>query len=85
MRIKAEGDYPAIKALVEKYGIHFDPRVRDQIVSRYAALNLPTYWAGVYPVLTPAFDAKGAVTKVEMTYPRDFVKQNLSWAAMYAK
>jgi dipeptidyl-peptidase-3 len=85
MRIKAEGDYAAIQALVEKYGIHFDPRVRDQIVSRYAALNLPTYWAGVYPELTPIFDAQGAVTKVEMTYPRDFVKQNLSWAAMYGK
>ncbi|HEV7519268.1 MAG TPA: peptidase, partial [Thermoanaerobaculia bacterium] len=29
MRIKAQGDYAAIKALVEKYGIHFDPAVRD--------------------------------------------------------
>ena len=25
MRIKAEGDYAAIKALVDKYGVHFDP------------------------------------------------------------
>ena len=80
MRIKAEGDYPAIKALVEKYGVHFDPKVRDQIVARYAALNLPTYWAGVYPDLQPTFDAKGNVTKVEMTYPRDIVKQQLNWA-----
>ena len=83
MRIKAEGDYPAIKALVEKYGVHFDPHLRDQVVVRYAALNLPTYWAGVYPELVATFDPKGAVTKVELTYPRDFVKQNLRWAAMY--
>jgi dipeptidyl-peptidase-3 len=83
MRIKAEGDYPAIKALVEKYGVHFDPHLRDQVIARYAKLNLPTYWAGVYPVLVPTMDAKGAVTKVELTYPRDYVKQNLSWAAMY--
>ena len=80
MRIKAEGDYPAIKALVDKYGIHFDPKVRDQVVARYAALNLPTYWAGVYPELQPTLDAKGNVTKVEMTYPRDIVKQQLNWA-----
>jgi len=80
MRIKAEGDYAAIKALVEKYGVHFDPKVRDQIVARYAALNLPTYWAGVYPDLQPTLDAKGNVTKVEMTYPRDIVKQQLNWA-----
>ena len=29
MRIKAEGDYDAIKALVEKYGVHFDPAARS--------------------------------------------------------
>jgi dipeptidyl-peptidase-3 len=80
MRIKAEGDYPAIKALVDQYGVHFDPKVRDQVVARYAALNLPTYWAGVYPELQPTLDAKGNVTKIEMTYPRDIVKQQLNWA-----
>jgi dipeptidyl-peptidase-3 len=79
MRIKAEGDYPAIKALVDKYGVHFDPKVRDQVVARYAALNLPTYWAGVYPELQPTVDAKGNITKIEMTYPRDIVKQQINW------
>ena len=47
MRIKAEGDYDAIKALVDKYGVHFDPKLRDQVVSRYAKLDVPTYWAGI--------------------------------------
>ncbi len=47
MRIKAEGDYDAIKALVDKYGVHFDPAVRDQVLARYQKLNLPTYFAGV--------------------------------------
>jgi dipeptidyl-peptidase-3 len=79
MRIKAEGDYPAIKALVDKYGVHFDPKVRDQVVARYAALNLPTYWAGVYPELQPILDAKGNIMKVEITYPRDIVKQQIDW------
>src|SRR6266705_3593697 len=51
MRIKAEGDYAAIKALVDKYGVHFDPKLRDQVVARYAKLNVPTYWAGIYPEL----------------------------------
>jgi dipeptidyl-peptidase-3 len=85
MRIKAEGDYAAIQALVDKYGVHFDPKVRDQVVMRYAALNLPTYWAGVYPELKAQFGPKGEVTKVEMTYPRDVVKQQLEWAGMYER
>ncbi len=85
MRIKAEGDYNAIKALVDKYGVHFDPNARDQVVARYKALNLPTYWAGINPQVTAVFDSKSAVTKVEMVYPRDYVKQQLGYAAMFDK
>ena len=52
MRIKAEGDYAAIKALVDKYGVHFDPKLRDQVMSRYASLDVPTYWCGINSELT---------------------------------
>jgi dipeptidyl-peptidase III len=83
MRIKAEGDYDAIKALVEKYGVHFDPAIRDQVVARYQKLNLPTYWAGVNPELKASFDARGKVSNVEISYPRDYVKQQLGYSAMY--
>lgn len=85
MRIKAEGDYEAIKGLIDKYGVHFDPKLRDQVVTRYKALNLPTYWAGINSELTAQFDGKGAVTKVEISYPRDYVKQQLGYSAMYGK
>ena len=83
MRIKAEGDYDAIKALVDKYGVHFDPELRDQVVERYAKLNMPTYWAGVNADLTAKFDPAGKITSVTISYPRDFVKQQLSYGAMY--
>ena len=80
MRIKAEGDYDAIRALVDKYGVHFDPKLRDQVLARYNKLNLPTYWAGVYPELTAAFDPSGKVSKVTMTYPRDVLHQYLRYS-----
>src|SRR5438552_15993096 len=51
MRIKGEGDYDAIKALVDQYG-KFDPSLRDQVVTRFKKLNLPTYFAGVNAMLT---------------------------------
>jgi dipeptidyl-peptidase-3 len=85
MRIKAEGDYDAIKALIDKYGVHFDPKLRDQVVARYQKLNLPTYWTGINSDLTAQFDAAGNVTKVDIEYPRDYVKQQLRYSAMYAK
>jgi dipeptidyl-peptidase III len=85
MRIKAEGDYAAIKALVDQYGVRFDPKVRDEVVARYRTLDLPTYWAGVNVQLTADLDAKGAARTVRIAYPRDAVKQYLDYGGMYRK
>jgi dipeptidyl-peptidase-3 len=85
MRIKAEGDYDAIKALIDRYAVHFDPALRDQVVARYKRLDLPTYWAGINPWLAGHLDAKGNVKSVEIEYPQDAVRQYLSYAAMYDK
>ena len=83
MRIKAEGDYDAIKALVDRYGVHFDPKLRDEVVARYRALNLPTYWAGVNPKLTASLGPKKNVPVISITYPRDPVAQYLDYGRMY--
>ena len=83
MRIKAEGDYAAIKALVDKYGVHFDPKLRDQVVQRYKALNIPTYWVGVNAQLN-AKPANGKAMNVDMIYPRSVVHQYLYYGSMYS-
>jgi dipeptidyl-peptidase-3 len=85
MRIKGDGDYAAIKALVNQYGVHFDTALRDQIVARYSRLDLPVYWAGINPDLTAQPGASGEVTSVQISYPRDFAKQQLEFASMYGK
>jgi len=84
MRMKAEGDYPGLKALIDKYGVHFDPALRDQVVARYQRLDVPAYWAGINADLTAHFDGSGKVTSVAISYPHDFVKQQLGYASMYA-
>ena len=81
MRIKAEGDYNAIKALIDKYAVHFNPALRDEVLQRYGKLNIPTYWAGINPELTASFDSAGKISKVAISYPRDFVKQQLGYSA----
>jgi len=83
MRIKAEGDYDAIKALVDKYGVHFDPKLRDQVVRRYKALNIPTYWVGVNAQLN-AKPTDGKATNVDLIYPRNAVHQFLYYGSMYS-
>ena len=78
MRIKAEGDYDAAKALITKYGIHFNTSWRDQVIARYKALDLPTYWVGINPDLELKTGADGKQS-VEISYPRDIVKQQLEY------
>jgi dipeptidyl-peptidase III len=83
MRIKAEGDYAAIKALVDRYGLHFDPALRDQVLARYRKLNLPTYWAGINAEVTATVRQNSEIEKVEISYPREPVHQYLRYGAMY--
>lgn len=85
MRIKAEGDYEAIKQLIDQYGVHFDTALRDQVIARYKALDIPTYWSGINPDLIASFGPKGEITRVEISYPRDFVKQQLAYSEMYRR
>jgi len=81
MRIKAEGDYDAIHNLVDQYGVHFNTTTRDEIVARYQKLNLPTYFTGIHSDITPTKDAAGEITGLQLSYPRDIVKQQLAWSA----
>jgi dipeptidyl-peptidase-3 len=79
-RIKAEGDYPAARHLFDTYGVHFDAALRDEVVSRVDALNLPSYTGVVMPRLTPRFDG-GEIIDVEISYPLDLETQMLEYSA----
>lgn len=85
MRIKAEGDYAAIKALVDRYGLHFDPALRDQVLARYRKLNLPTYWAGINAEVNATFGKNSQIEKAGISYPSDPVHQYLKYGSMYDK
>jgi dipeptidyl-peptidase-3 len=78
MRIKAEGDYDAARDLITKYGIRFNTAWRDQVLARYKTLDLPTYWVGINADLELKTAADGKQT-VEISYPRDIMKQQLRY------
>jgi dipeptidyl-peptidase-3 len=79
-RIKSEGDYEAARKLFETYGVHFDPKLRDEIVSRVEHLKLPSYTGFVQPKLTPVTGADGKVTDVKISYPMDLTEQMLGYS-----
>jgi len=79
-RIKSEGDYQAARTMFDRYGIHFDPALRDEVVARVDALRLPSYSAIVMPRLTPKY-RDGDIVDVEVSYPCDLETQMLEYSA----
>ena len=66
--------------LVEAHGVHFDPALRDEVVSRVEKLDLPSYTGFVMPRLEPVRDASGDITDVVVSYPMDFTAQMLEYS-----
>jgi len=79
-RIKSEGDYAAAKQLFETYGVHFDPKLRDEVVARVEKLNLPSYTGFVMPKLEPVKNGE-TITDVKISYPQDLTTQMLEYGA----
>ena len=79
-RIKAEGDYAAARKLFETHGVHFEPKLRDEIVARVDKLNLPSYTGFVMPKLTATTGADGKITDVTISYPMDLTSQMLEYS-----
>ena len=82
-RIKATADYEAAARLFAQYGTTFDPALRDEIVRRADALDLPAYTAFVQPELTPVYGPDGQIVDVEIGYPCDFTGQMLRYSERY--
>ena len=79
-RIKSEGDYPAAVKLFETYGVHFDPKLRDEVVARVDRLKMPSYTGFVQPRLQAVTTADGAVSDVKISYPMDLSIQMLEYS-----
>lgn len=78
-RLKSTGDYEGAKKLFGEYGIKFDPKLRDEVVARYASLNVPSYTGFVMPRLQPVVKG-GEIVDVAISYPQSIEQQMLEWS-----
>jgi dipeptidyl-peptidase-3 len=82
-RIKSEGDFTAIRDLVETYGVKVDPVLHAEVRERYAALDIPPYSGFINPRLVPV-EQDGAIVDVRIEYPEEFTGQMLEYADRYS-
>lgn len=83
-RIKSEGDYKAGKALVEGYGVKVDPKLHEEVLRRYEALNIAPYAGFINPRLVPVMEGD-EIVDVKVEYPEDFVEQMLEYGEKYSR
>ena len=79
-RIKSTGDFEAAKQLIETYGVQVDPTLHEEILARIQALGLASSSGFVQPELTPVRGIDGAITDVQVSYPRSLEDQMLRWS-----
>jgi dipeptidyl-peptidase-3 len=82
-RIKSTGDYAAIRALVERYGVKVDEELRAEVHARYAELDIPAYTGFLGPRLVPVRKGE-TIVDVRIEYPDDFAAQMLEYAERYS-
>jgi dipeptidyl-peptidase-3 len=82
-RIKSEGDYNAGRDLVENYGVKVDPQLHNEILQRYATLNIKPYRGFIQPKLTPVMKS-GQIADVKVEYPKSFYQQMVEYGQKYA-
>ena len=54
--------------------MHFDPKLRDEVVARVDRLQLPSYTGFVMPRLEAVTERAGEITDVTIAYPLDLTR-----------
>lgn len=80
MRIKAEGDYPAIRNLVSTYGVQLNTQWRDQVQERAKRIGLPTRGAYLSPLIEPIRDGNGKLVDARLRYTLDLSEVMLDYS-----
>lgn len=83
-RIKSEGDYEAGRDLVETYAVKVDPKLHQEVLDRYATLDIAPYRGFVNPVYTPVKDRQGNIMDVTISYDEEYMPQMLRYSRDYS-
>jgi len=82
-RIKSEGDYAAVEALVEGYGVKVDQKLHAEVLERNKQFTSAPYSGFVNPVLVADKNKEGEIIGVKVTQPETFSGQMLDYSKHY--
>ena len=83
-RIKSEGDLDAAKSIVERYGIKVDSVLHEEVLERYARLDIAPYKGFLNPKMELETDETGNVVDVKLDYSETYEQQMLRYSEEYS-
>ena len=82
-RIKSEGDYEAVEALVEGYGVKVDQDLHKEVLERNAQFTSAPYSGFVNPVIVPKLNEAGEIESFSIEQPATFKEQMIYYSKTY--
>lgn len=82
-RIKSEGDFETAKLLVERYAIHVEPKLHEELLARYKSLGIAPYKGFLNPKMEIVADSEGNATDVRLDYTEAYDEQMLRYSKEY--
>ena len=82
-RIKSEGDFEAAKQLVERYAIHVELKLHEELLARYKSLGIAPYKGFLNPKMELVSDSEGNATDVRLDYTEAYDEQMLRYSKEY--
>lgn len=82
-RIKSEGDFETAKLLVERYAIHVEPKLHEELLARYKSLGIAQYKGFLNPKMEIVADSEGNATDVHLDYTEAYDEQMLRYSKEY--
>ena len=83
-RIKSEGDFEAVSALVEGYGVKVDQALHAEVLERNKQFTAAPYSGFVNPVIVPTMNDDGEIESFKVEQPESFVSQMMDYSKNYS-
>jgi dipeptidyl-peptidase-3 len=83
-RIKSEGDFEAVEALVEGYGVKVDQAIHAEVLERNKQFTAAPYSGFVNPMIVPTINDAGEIESFTVEQADSFESQMLDYTKNYS-
>jgi dipeptidyl-peptidase-3 len=64
--------------------VKVDPDIHQEMLTRYAKLDIAPYKGFVNPIYTPVYDSNGKLVDVKVSYTENYIDQMLRYGQDYS-